>query len=86
MGVFAKVTSKGQTTVPAAIRAELGVKPGDRLEYVRLPDGQIVVRKAGHPLASLRGLIKTDRPYRTDEIVGMVRDMRDGKGWLHDRD
>lgn len=28
------VTSKGQTTIPGRIREALGIKPGDRLEYV----------------------------------------------------
>jgi len=28
-----RVTSKGQTTIPAGIRAALQIKPGDRLEY-----------------------------------------------------
>lgn len=86
MSHFAKITSKGQTTIPAEIRAELGVGPGDRLEYVKQPDGQIVLRKARHGLESLRGIIKLDRPVSTDEIVAMVREMRDGAGWLNDRD
>lgn len=46
MGHYAKLTSTGQNTIPAKIRADLGVGPGDRVEYVKLPDGQIVVRKA----------------------------------------
>ena len=28
------VTSKGQTTIPGKIREALGIKPGDKLEYV----------------------------------------------------
>ena len=86
MGSFGKITTKGQTTIPADIRTRLGVGPGDRIEYVPQPDGQIVLRKAPHPLESLRGIIKTDRPYSTEEIVAMVREMRDRTGWLDDRD
>jgi antitoxin PrlF len=85
MGNIAKITSKGQTTIPAEIRADLGVGPGDRVEYVKLPDGQIVVRKAKSGLESLRGIIKVDRAYSTEDIVAMVRQMRDGTGWLDDR-
>ena len=79
MGVFAKVTSKGQTTVPAQIRAELGVKPGDRLEYVRLPDGQIVVRKAVHGLASLRGILKGSFAVDNAEVDRLIAERR-GRG------
>ena len=84
MNQFSKITSKGQTTLPAEIRNDLGVGPGDRVEYVKQPDGQIVLRKASG-LESLMGLIKTDRPYSTEEIVALVRNMRDGTGWLNDR-
>jgi antitoxin PrlF len=86
MNQYSKLTSKGQTTIPAEVRADLGIAPGDRIEFAKLPDGQTILRKAPHPLASLRGIIKTIRPYSTDEIVAMVRQMRDGTGWLDDRD
>ncbi len=86
MSHFAKITSKGQTTIPAEIRALLGVGPGDRLEYDLRPDGRVEIRKAPHPLEGLRGLIKVDRPISTEEIVRWVREMRDGTGWLDDRD
>jgi AbrB family looped-hinge helix DNA binding protein len=32
-GISARITSKGQITIPAAIRKSLGVKPGDRLRF-----------------------------------------------------
>jgi AbrB family looped-hinge helix DNA binding protein len=37
----ATVTSKGQITVPSALRQALGVTPGDRLRFLRVPDGSI---------------------------------------------
>ncbi|HKN29318.1 MAG TPA: AbrB/MazE/SpoVT family DNA-binding domain-containing protein [Roseiarcus sp.] len=37
----ATVTSKGQITVPNALRQALGVAPGDRLRFVQTPDGSI---------------------------------------------
>jgi AbrB family looped-hinge helix DNA binding protein len=68
MGAFAKITSKGQTTIPAEIRAELGVGPGDRLEYVRQPDGQIVVRKAVSGWNAIRGILKSDVRLTDEEL------------------
>ena len=78
MTILSKITAKGQTTLPAEVRADLGVGPGDRVEYVKQPDGQYTVRKARHGLESLRGIIKLDRHYSTDEIVAMVREIRGG--------
>ena len=37
----ATVTSKGQITVPNALRQALGVAAGDRIRFVRTPDGSI---------------------------------------------
>ncbi|MGL6158934.1 AbrB/MazE/SpoVT family DNA-binding domain-containing protein [Microbulbifer sp.] len=36
----ATVTSKGQITIPAAIRSDLHIGPGDRVEFVRVGDGR----------------------------------------------
>ena len=46
MGVtVSKVTAKGQTTIPAEVRAKLGLKPGDTVIYRETKTG-IVIRKA----------------------------------------
>ena len=41
---FAKMTSKGQVTVPKAVRDGLGLKPGDTLVY-ELEGNSVRVRK-----------------------------------------
>jgi AbrB family looped-hinge helix DNA binding protein len=42
----AKVTSKGQITIPVGVRNSLGVKPGDNLRFEQKEDGFRVVRDA----------------------------------------
>jgi AbrB family looped-hinge helix DNA binding protein len=37
--VRAKVTSKGQVTIPVSIRRQLGLKPGDHLRFEPRKDG-----------------------------------------------
>ena len=39
------ITSKGQMTLPKSVREDLDVKPGDRLELVKTPDGYLLTRK-----------------------------------------
>jgi len=57
MNAIAKITSKGQTTIPQEIRAVLKVKPGDLLLWVSLPSGEVRVRKVEPlDLEYLRGL------------------------------
>ena len=41
---LAKVTSKGQVTIPAEVRKSLGVKPGDKLRFEPQESGFRIVR------------------------------------------
>lgn len=45
MNAVAKITAKGQTTIPAAIRAALQVAPGDALLWELQDDGTARVRR-----------------------------------------
>jgi antitoxin PrlF len=38
------LTSKGQVTVPKAVRDYLGLKPGASVTFERLPSGDVVLR------------------------------------------
>jgi antitoxin PrlF len=43
--ILSRITSKSQTTVPRAVRAALGLEPGDTLAY-RIEDGEVWISKA----------------------------------------
>lgn len=45
MSEIGKITAKGQTTVPQAVRTALGVGPGDLLAWEIGPDGTATVRR-----------------------------------------
>jgi len=40
------VTAKGQVTLKRDLLQHLGIKPGERIEFVKLPDGELRVRAA----------------------------------------
>src|SRR5437764_11806574 len=62
------ITSKGQATIPKAIREHLGVKPGDRVKFFVHPDGSVVLLPK-RPAAVLRGIIKPrQRPVTFAEM------------------
>jgi antitoxin PrlF len=67
--VGSKITSKGQTTIPKRIRDELGLEPGDRVQFV-LKDGEVVLHPIKSTLLDLRGSIK---PIHRPEDFGEVR-------------
>lgn len=54
----AKITSKGQTTLPAEVRVRLKVQPGDHVRYVELEGGGIGIEKVSASFEDLRGIIK----------------------------
>lgn len=41
-----QITSKGQVTIPRVLREELGLAPGDRVDFVKSKEGEIVVKKS----------------------------------------
>lgn len=71
------VTSKGQVTVPKAIRERLGIKQGDRLEFVS-ENGRTIVRRArpsANPFSKYVGALGAFKSRK--EINTWVRDLRD---------
>jgi antitoxin PrlF len=55
----ATVTSKGQITIPKAVREALGLEPGDRVAF-RLVDNTAVVEPETVDLKELFGVLHTD--------------------------
>jgi len=54
----ATITSKGQITLPKAVRDALGVAPGDRVAFHVDDEGHVTVEAETVDLRSLRGIIK----------------------------
>lgn len=55
---YAKVTSKGQITIPVDVRQRLGIDAGDRIEFVEVADGEFIIKPATVDVRSLKGLLK----------------------------
>ncbi len=66
------VTAKGQTTLPKAVRASLGLKPGDRVRYV-LMNGEVRLLKA-RPVKDLAGMLHRQGmvPVSLDEMESAI--------------
>jgi AbrB family looped-hinge helix DNA binding protein len=55
------LTSKGQITIPKAVREELGLREGDRVAFRVLEDGTVVVESETIDLLSLAGMLEPRR-------------------------
>lgn len=74
------ISSKGQVTVPAAVRERLGLEPGTVVVF-ELRDGGVVLRKGSrneHPVDRVFGTLKLRRPV--DELLDEMRGPRPGRG------
>ena len=69
----ATVTSKGQITIPASVRAELKVGPGDRVEFVKVSDGHWEVVAAVEDVSRLRGVVAAKRVVSIEEMDSAIR-------------
>jgi AbrB family looped-hinge helix DNA binding protein len=57
----ATITSKGQITIPKAVRDELGLREGDRIAFRVLDDGKVVVEPETIDVLDLEGILKPRR-------------------------
>lgn len=62
-----KITSKGQITVPKAVRETLALLPGDRMSFVVHDDGTVTVEAGTVDLPALRGVVKPGGRHVTIE-------------------
>ena len=65
----ATLSSKGQATIPKAVRDRLQIRPGDRFKFFFHPDGVIILPKI--PTARLKGMIP--RPAQSVSLEEMDR-------------
>jgi AbrB family looped-hinge helix DNA binding protein len=66
------VTSKGQITIPKAVRERLHLEPGDKVYFDVRHDGSVSMMTRKHPIESLFGLLKAKvKPKRPITIQEM---------------
>jgi len=73
MELTTKLTSKGQVTIPVAVRRKLGVKAGERVVFVFQRPGEVTFRRAAPAAApSSRGILAG----KTNGRIATVDDIR----------
>jgi antitoxin PrlF len=69
----ATLSSKGQATIPKAVRERLQIKPGDRFKFFFHPDGVILLPKIA--TARLKGMIpKPAQPVSLEEMDRAIQE------------
>jgi|CXWL01.1.fsa_nt_gi AbrB family looped-hinge helix DNA binding protein len=69
----AKITSKGQITVPARVRERLMLRAGDKVAFVEMPGEGFRLVTANHPITAIKGIVaKRAKPVTVDEMHAAV--------------
>jgi AbrB family looped-hinge helix DNA binding protein len=76
MAKTAKITSKGQITVPNEVRRALGVVPGDRLVFEERGKTSVMPIRSESPFARYRGIGNPEVGSRKKAIVKWLRELR----------
>ncbi len=71
------ITSKGQATIPKAVRDRLGLGAGDRVRFFFHPDGSVALLPVV-PVSALRGMVGA--VGRTVTLEAMDDAVADGAG------
>jgi len=77
---LAKLTSKGQITIPVAIRKRLGLKDGDKVMFIDQPDGVVMINPTMMALEKIGQAFVGEAErlgLESDEdIITMVKEIR----------
>jgi len=81
---LAKVTTKGQVTIPIAIRKRLGIKDGDKLLFIDKPDGVVMVNPTMMALEKIGQAFEGEAERlgleNEADVIAMIKEIRK-KNW-----
>ncbi len=66
------VTTKGQVTIPVAVRHQLGIHQGDRVGFV-YEDGKVIILPVIKDIEAAFGLISTKQSASLDEMEAAIQ-------------
>jgi AbrB family looped-hinge helix DNA binding protein len=82
--IFAKISESGQITIPAKIRHQLNLKPGDKILFLENSSGEIVIKNA-----SVQAIHTAQKAFETvaeqmgvndeEDVQEFVNEVRYGK-------
>ena len=83
----ARMTSKGQITLPKEIRLKLGLKQGDRVRFIVEDDGRVRLLPAKRDISELMGILpRPKRRLSIEELDDIVQTAVARHVLGHDRD
>lgn len=71
----ATVTTKGQVTIPKAVREQLELREGDRIDFIVNDSGEAVIRRVSRSTEEVRGMLahRARAPLTVEQMDEAVR-------------
>ena len=66
---MATMTSKGQITIPVAVRRKLRLKAGSKVDFIENKAGELVLKPRTGDIRELYGIVKYDGPPLSIEEI-----------------
>lgn len=66
------VTTKGQVTIPSAIREKLHIHPGDKISFT-IEDNRVVITRKINDITAAFGLIKSDKTATLTDMENAIK-------------
>ena len=69
-----RVNTKGQVTIPKALRERFGFRPGDEIEFIEVESGlRVQKRREGSPFFRYRGYLSHLKGQDPDVLLEAMR-------------
>jgi AbrB family looped-hinge helix DNA binding protein len=81
--ITSKVTSKGQITIPKEIRKYIGAEPSDKIIFIPLEEGKVLITSQQESVTDLFGMLshrKKEKPVSLEDIESAIRKKRSQRG------
>lgn len=81
--ITSTVSSKGQVTIPKKIREFLKVEKFDKIVFIPLEDGKVMITSKQTPVSELFGMLKhrkLQKPVSVEEMEIEIRKKRTERG------
>lgn len=84
MAITARISKSGQVTIPAEIRKNLGVEPGDIVLWRMDDEGKVNVERVKYSFEELRGIAKLREPDK--DLMTVIDEAMDEWGKAKDQE
>jgi len=74
----ATLSSKGQIVIPKSLREQLGLKPGDSVDFIIQENGDVLIRPAAQDVQKLKGMLYRAgrKPVSIEEMNTAVKNRK----------